>query len=164
LNTVGHGVHPGAIRIIACDAGYSLSGVPDGGNAVVCDSNGAWSDNGNAQCIIATPAPTAQPTFGNVIETVTCCLLVDNFIVNVIADGAQLSIRLPSPNSIANLKQFQFAASVSTLVIHAGDYECGCRCGENYANVLVSRLHLAATTTTNTPTEHHHQHQHQHFY
>lgn len=124
-------MHAGAIRILSCNPGYALSGVPDGGVAVVCDVSGVWSDNGTAQCVVATPAPAAQPTNPSVVETVTCCLMCDNFVASVFVDGAQAVLNLPTPNSYTNPRSFQFASSASTIVIHAGDNECGCRCGKS---------------------------------
>jgi hypothetical protein len=125
---VGHGTHPGAVMILTCNAGFALVGVSGGGNAVVCDSTGSWSDSNRARCARATTtmAPTSAP-IQPPAQTVSCCATADNFVAAVYMNGVQLSVQREIPVAHNTLQHWSFPSSATTLVVHAGDFECGCR-------------------------------------
>lgn len=128
----GTGTAPGSIRVLACNAGFRLTGstVETMAGTVVCNGNGnstgTWSDGRSSRCVSATQPPTVSPTARP--ETVTCCLNGDNFIFEVWADGRRLNMFGPPPrhNTVTTV---QFASTARVLGVWAADGEAGCDMG-----------------------------------
>eukprot|EP00035_Acanthoeca_spectabilis_P033839 m.25675 g.25675 ORF g.25675 m.25675 type:complete len:432 (+) comp6225_c0_seq1:9-1304(+) len=127
----GHGLHPGAIRILACTQGGALVGVPNGETIVVCNANGNWSDGNAARCSqpTTTASPTSAPSPAQRPEIVTCCAGADNEVIAAFADGVRLSMTQVSRSP---LRTIRFMSTATSFVLHAKDNECGCLCGNLY--------------------------------
>eukprot|EP00041_Stephanoeca_diplocostata_P025846 m.685410 g.685410 ORF g.685410 m.685410 type:complete len:442 (+) comp22839_c0_seq9:69-1394(+) len=122
---IGIGTRPGDARVVSCNPGYSLVNVTGTVHTVLCGVDGTWSDGAMTRCAVAPP-PTPPPTTPSG-PVVTCCIGLDNSLVDVWADGEQL--RIEGRGGWNSIGIIRFPSSTRVLGIHGYDQECGCRCG-----------------------------------
>mmetsp|Transcript_30135 Transcript_30135/g.90280 ORF Transcript_30135/g.90280 Transcript_30135/m.90280 type:complete len:439 (+) Transcript_30135:71-1387(+) len=113
----GHGSAPGAVRVVRCNRGFSLSGSASG--VLVCQATGQWSENpAGLSCVSSTSSPTPAPTAPP--EMVTCCIRTDDRLARAYADGVRLAIT-PATTSYNVPGSITFPSSTQVLALHVYD-------------------------------------------